>query len=96
MRSRPLRRLPHNPARHRARRGARVSFPCWGPPPMQLGDRGLTPSTALLRLGDPCSFDALSLRDPDLMLYDQLVPTAMTRDPGEPPVPDEDNNDPRG
>lgn len=56
--------------------------------------KGLTPSAALLRLGDPV-LDALSLRDPDLTLYDQLVPTAMTRDPGEPPMSNEDDDDPR-
>ncbi len=34
-----------------------------------------------LRLGDP-DLDALSLREPDLALYDALVPTPMTRDSG--------------
>jgi transposase len=56
--------------------------------------KGLVPSAALLRLGDPV-LDALSLRDPDLTLYDQLVPAAMTRDPGEPALPNEDDDDSR-
>jgi transposase len=43
--------------------------------------KGLTPSAAPLRLGDPV-LDALSLREPDLSMYDQLVPQPMTRDPG--------------
>jgi transposase len=46
--------------------------------------KGLTPSAAPLRLGDPV-LDALSLREPDLSLYDQFVSHPMTRDPGEPP-----------
>jgi hypothetical protein len=56
--------------------------------------KGLVPSAALLRLGDPV-LDTLSLRDPDLTLYDQLVPAAMTRDPGAPPTADEDDDDTR-
>jgi hypothetical protein len=51
--------------------------------------KGLTPSAAPLRLGDP-TLDALSLRDPDLSLYDQLVPQPMTRDPGGLPATDEE------
>jgi transposase len=51
--------------------------------------KGLTPSVAPLRLGDP-TLDALSLRDPDLSLYDQLVPQPMTRDPGALPTVDEE------
>jgi len=47
--------------------------------------KGLTPQPAPLRLGDPV-LDALSFREPDLSVYDQLVPTPMTRDPGEPPA----------
>jgi hypothetical protein len=39
--------------------------------------------------------DALSLRDPDLSLYDELVPAAMTCDPGEPPIPDEESDETR-
>jgi transposase len=54
----------------------------------------LTPSAAPLRLGDPV-LDALSLREPDLSLYDELVPTPMTRDPGTPPQTDEDPDEPR-
>jgi transposase len=51
--------------------------------------KGLTPAPAPLRLGDPV-LDALSFREPDLAVYDQLVPTPMTRDPGAAPVADED------
>ena len=47
--------------------------------------KGLTPAAPPLRLGDP-SIDTLSLREPDLALYDELVPTPMTRDPGPPPI----------
>jgi hypothetical protein len=39
--------------------------------------------------------DALSLRDPDLSRYDELVPTPMTCDPGEPPNPDKESNETR-
>ena len=56
--------------------------------------KGLIPSASPLRLGDPV-LDALSLREPDLSLYDELVPTAMTRDPGAPPAPDEDTDETR-
>lgn len=55
--------------------------------------KGLTPSAAPLRLGDPV-LDALALREPDLSHYDQLVPTPMTRDPGAPPPgPHEDSDE---
>jgi len=55
--------------------------------------KGLTPSAAPLRLGDPV-LDALALREPDLSRYDQLVPQPMTRDPGAPPTSaDEDPDD---
>jgi transposase len=47
----------------------------------------LTPALPPLRLGDPV-LDALSFRDPDLSIYDQIVPTPMTRDPGDPPEPE--------
>ena len=47
--------------------------------------KGLTPSAPPLRLGDP-TLDTLSLREPDLALYDELVPTPMTRDPGPSPT----------
>jgi hypothetical protein len=45
--------------------------------------RGLTPSAPPLRLGDP-ELDGLHFRDPDLAVYDRLIPANMTRDPGEP------------
>ncbi len=47
--------------------------------------RGLKPAPAPLRLGDP-ELDALGCREPDLSVYDQLVPPPMTRDPGERPA----------
>jgi hypothetical protein len=47
----------------------------------------LTPAPAPLRLGDPV-LDALCFREPDLSVYDQIVPTPMTRDPGDPPEPE--------
>ena len=46
--------------------------------------RGLRPAPPPLKLGDP-QFDLLSFREPDLAAYDQLAPTPMTRDPGDPP-----------
>jgi hypothetical protein len=55
--------------------------------------KGLTPSTHLLRLGDPV-LDAFALREPDLSIYDQLVPSPMTRDPGTPATVAEDDHDP--
>jgi transposase len=45
--------------------------------------KGLKPAPSPLRLGDP-ELDSLAFREPDLAVYDQLVPTRMTRDPGEP------------
>jgi transposase len=56
--------------------------------------KGLTPSAAPLRLGDPV-LDALSLREPDLSLYDELVPVPMTLDPGAPPTAAEDDHEAR-
>jgi hypothetical protein len=47
--------------------------------------RGLTPAADPLYLGDP-ALDGISLREPDLSLYDRLVAPAMTRDPGELPT----------
>jgi len=48
---------------------------------------GVSTAPAPLRLGDPV-LDALSFREPDLSIYDQVVPTPMTRDPGESPEPE--------
>jgi transposase len=45
--------------------------------------RGLVPQPAPLRLGND-ELDAISLPEPDLSVYDQLFPSPMTRDPGEP------------
>jgi hypothetical protein len=56
--------------------------------------KGLTPSAAPLRLGDPV-LDALSLREPDLSLYDELVPAPLTRDPGAPPPTEKDDDETR-
>jgi hypothetical protein len=39
--------------------------------------------------------DALSLRDPDLSLYDEFVPAPMTRDPGTPAFPAEESDETR-
>jgi transposase len=52
--------------------------------------RGLSPAADPLYLGDPV-LDSISLREPDLSLYDRLVAPAMTRDPGDLPAvePDE-------
>jgi hypothetical protein len=47
--------------------------------------RCLTPSPAPLRLGVP-QLDAIHFREPDLSVYDQLVSTRLTLDPGEPPA----------
>ena len=49
--------------------------------------RGLTPAVPPLRLGRP-ELDAITLREPDLSLYDQLARPAMTRDPGAAPLED--------
>jgi transposase len=46
--------------------------------------RGLSPHPPPLRLGND-ALDAISLREPDLGSYDQLVSPTLTRDPG--PVP---------
>jgi len=46
--------------------------------------RGLVPQPAPLRLGND-ELDGISLPEPDLSIYDQLVPQPMTRDPGSPP-----------
>ena len=46
--------------------------------------RGLRPSAPPLRLGNP-ELDTLHFHEPDLSVYDQLVPRHMTRDPGELP-----------
>lgn len=46
--------------------------------------RGLTPAVPPLRLGQP-ELDAITLREPDLSIYDQLARPAMTRDPGTVP-----------
>ncbi|MFH1176215.1 MAG: IS21 family transposase [Acidobacteriota bacterium] len=51
--------------------------------------RGLSPAASPLRLGDP-ELDALNFGDPDLSVYDQIVPTQMTIDPGDPPDQDDD------
>jgi transposase len=50
--------------------------------------KGLTPSTPPLKLGDP-ELDGLNFREPDLSVYDALVPAPKTLDPGEPPPPRE-------
>jgi transposase len=46
--------------------------------------RGLVPHAAPLRLGN-AELDAIALPDPDLSIYDRLLPSPMTRDPGDPP-----------
>jgi hypothetical protein len=46
--------------------------------------RKLVPAPAPLHLGDP-ELDALNFGEPDLTVYDQLVPPQKTLDPGEPP-----------
>jgi transposase len=45
--------------------------------------RGLAPQPPPLRLGDD-ELDGISVPEPDLSIYDELPPTRMTRDPGEP------------
>jgi transposase len=52
--------------------------------------RKLTPQAAPLRLGRP-ELDALNFGEPDMSVYDRLVPTPMTLDPGVPPAPTEKN-----
>jgi transposase len=49
--------------------------------------RGLAPQPPPLRLGND-EFDRISLPEPDLSIYDQLAPEAMTLDPGSPPKDD--------
>jgi hypothetical protein len=49
--------------------------------------RRLVPDPHPLRLGNE-QFDAISLPEPDLSIYDQLSPVQMTRDPGSPPPGD--------
>jgi transposase len=49
--------------------------------------RGLVPDAHPLRLGND-TFDGISLPEPDLSIYDRLIPARMTRDPGAPPSDD--------
>jgi transposase len=49
--------------------------------------RGLVPQPPPLRLGND-ELDRISLPEPDLSIYDQRPPEAMTLDPGEPPPGD--------
>lgn len=49
--------------------------------------RRLVPSAPPLRLGNP-ALDALTVREPDLALYDEIC-ARRTKDPGEPPHGDE-------
>jgi transposase len=49
--------------------------------------RGLAPKPPPLRLGND-ALDRISLPEPDLSIYDQLAPQAMTLDPGSPPKDD--------
>jgi hypothetical protein len=51
--------------------------------------RRLVPDPHPLRLGND-EFDGISLPEPDLSIYDQLIPARMTRDPGAPPSDDGD------
>jgi transposase len=48
--------------------------------------RHLAPARAPLRLGVP-ALDAIAFREPDLAVYDQLVASRLTLDPGLPPEP---------
>ena len=50
--------------------------------------KGLRPAPQPLRLGDP-ELDSIHFGEPDLSVYDQLVPSAMTRDPGPGPGQEE-------
>lgn len=50
--------------------------------------RGLKPSAAPLRLGNP-DLDNLSFEEPDLSVYDTIVPADKTLDPGAVPKPPE-------
>jgi transposase len=45
--------------------------------------RGLSPAPLPLRLGNP-ALDSITFREPDLAIYDQLVASRLTLDPGEP------------
>jgi hypothetical protein len=49
--------------------------------------RGLAPQPPPLRLGNDV-LDQICLPEPDLSIYDQRAPEAMTRDPGSPPQGD--------
>lgn len=49
--------------------------------------RGLVPDPHPLRLGND-EFDSISLPEPDLSIYDRLLPVRMTRDPGSAPSDD--------
>ena len=53
--------------------------------------RQLVPDPRPLRLGNE-EFDAISLPEPDLSIYDQLLPARMTLDPGSPPSDDGDSS----
>jgi transposase len=50
--------------------------------------RGLLPVIAPLRLGNP-ELDGLNFEEPDLSVYDDLIPPTKTLDPGEPPEPED-------
>jgi len=45
--------------------------------------RGLTPCAKPLRLGKP-ELDDIHFEEPDLSIYDTLVPARKTLDPGDP------------
>ncbi len=49
--------------------------------------RRLVPDPHPLRLGND-EFDGIALPEPDLSIYDQLLPSRMTRDPGSPSFDD--------
>ena len=49
--------------------------------------RGLVPDPRPLRLGND-ELDRISLPEPDLSIYDRLLPERMTLDPGSPPESD--------
>jgi transposase len=53
--------------------------------------RGLQPMATPLRLGRP-ELDGLSFGEPDLSVYDDLVPPQKMLDPGEPPDPEENDS----
>lgn len=50
--------------------------------------RGLTPCASPLRLGNP-ELDDIHFEEPDLSIYDTLVPARKTLDPGDPPTESE-------